>query len=96
MSQPKEDNLLHLVGFHSHKFFHVEINYEIHDKEFLAIMDAFEEWHYLLEKVQHEIIVYSDHNHLQYFMTICVLNQCQAQWAVSLSQFQFLNTYHPW
>jgi hypothetical protein len=28
----------------------MEINYEIHDKEFLAIMDAFEEWRHLLER----------------------------------------------
>jgi hypothetical protein len=42
-SQPKEDNLFHLVGFHSCKFSLAEINYEIHDKELLAIVDAFEE-----------------------------------------------------
>jgi hypothetical protein len=53
----------------------VEINYEIHDKEFLAIMDAFEEWRQLFEGPQHEITVYSNHKNLQYFMTIHVLNQ---------------------
>jgi hypothetical protein len=42
----------------------MEINYEIHDKELIAIMDAFEEWHHLLEIVQHEIIVYSNHKNL--------------------------------
>jgi hypothetical protein len=42
-SQLGEDNFLHLIGFHSHKFSLVKINYEIHDKKFLAIMDAFEE-----------------------------------------------------
>jgi hypothetical protein len=26
-----------------------KINYEIHDKELIVIMDAFEEWHHLLE-----------------------------------------------
>jgi hypothetical protein len=52
----------------------VEINYKIHDKELLTIVDVFEEWRHLLEGVQHEIIMYSNHNNLQYFMTICVLN----------------------
>jgi hypothetical protein len=33
----------------------------IHDKKLLTIMDAFEEWRHLFEKVQHEIIVYFDH-----------------------------------
>jgi hypothetical protein len=73
-SQPKEDNLLHLIGFHFHNFFPIEINYENHDKELLVIMDVFEEWHHLLEEDQHEIIVYFDHKNLQYFMMTCVLN----------------------
>jgi hypothetical protein len=77
-------NFFHHVNFRSHKFSFVKINYEIHDKEFLAIMDAFDEWQHLLEKIQHEIIVYSNHKNLQYFMTTRVLNQCQAQWALSL------------
>jgi hypothetical protein len=32
LSQPKENNLLHPIGFHSHKFSPPKINYEIHDK----------------------------------------------------------------
>jgi hypothetical protein len=33
-----------------------------HDKEFF--MDAFEEWRHLLEGVQHETIMYSNHKNL--------------------------------
>jgi hypothetical protein len=43
-----EENLIHLVDFHSRKFSLAEINYKIHDKEHLAIVDAFEEWRHLL------------------------------------------------
>jgi hypothetical protein len=68
-SQLREDNLFHLLDFRSCKFSLVEINYKIRDKELLAIVNAFEEWHHLFEKVQHEIIVYSNHKNLQYFMT---------------------------
>ncbi len=60
-SQIGEDNLLHLVGFYFRNFLPTEINYKIHDKKLLAIMDAFEEWHHLLEGAQHEIIMYYDH-----------------------------------
>jgi hypothetical protein len=42
----------------------MENNYKIHDKELLAIMDAFEKWHHFLEGVQHEIIMYSNHKNL--------------------------------
>jgi hypothetical protein len=41
-------------------------------------MDAFEEWHHLLEGAQHEITMYFYHKNIQYFMTACVLNRRQA------------------
>jgi hypothetical protein len=63
-SQPREDNFLHPIGFHSHKFFPVEINYEIHDRKLLAIVDVFEEWHHLLEGAQRKIIVYFNHKNI--------------------------------
>jgi hypothetical protein len=58
LSQPREYNLLPLIGFYFCKFSPVEINHKIHDKKFLAIIDAFEKWHHLLEGAQHEILVY--------------------------------------
>jgi hypothetical protein len=64
LSQIKKYNFLHPIGFCFHKFFPTKINYEIHDKEILAIMDVFQEWHHLFEKVQHEIIMYSNHKNL--------------------------------
>ncbi len=72
---PKKINLFHLVDFHSCKFSPAEINYDIHNKELLGIMDVFEEHHHLFEGVQHEIIAYYDHKNIQYFMTARVLNQ---------------------
>jgi hypothetical protein len=56
-SQPGENKLCP-INFCSCKFSLVEINYEIHDKLFLAIMDTFEEGHHSLKGAQHEIIVH--------------------------------------
>jgi len=39
----------------------VEINYEIHDKEMLAVVSAFKEWRRYLEGARFQIIVYTDH-----------------------------------
>jgi hypothetical protein len=61
LSQPRGNNILHIVGFCSHNFSPIEINYKIHDKKLLAIVDAFEEWCHLLEGTQHEITMYSNH-----------------------------------
>ncbi len=40
LHQPDEQGLLHPVAFYSRKFAPAEINYEIYDKELLAIVDS--------------------------------------------------------
>ena len=78
-SQPDEDGRLCAVAFHSQKFTAAEINYEIHDKELLAIVDSFQEWRHFLERAQHPVTVYIDHKNLEYFMSAKVLNRRQAR-----------------
>jgi hypothetical protein len=58
---------LHPVALHSHKFDAAEINYEINDKELLAIVDSFVQWQHFLEGSPHQVIVFSDHKNLSYF-----------------------------
>ena len=44
LSIVNEDNEVHLVVFHSHTFTAAELNYDIHNKELLAIFKAFKIW----------------------------------------------------
>jgi hypothetical protein len=69
LSQNRENGRLYHVAFHSWKFTTVEINYEIHDKELLAIVDSFQEWRHFFEGVVHPITVYTDHKNLEYFIS---------------------------
>jgi hypothetical protein len=93
LSQPNKDGRLHPVTFHSRKFIAAEINYEIHDKELLAIVDSFQEWRHFLEGVQHPVTVYTDHKNLEYFMSTKVLNRRQVRWSISFLRFNFVITY---
>jgi hypothetical protein len=43
LSQAQDSGRLHPVAYHSRKFKPAEINYDIHDKEMLAIVAAFKE-----------------------------------------------------
>jgi hypothetical protein len=95
LSQTGDDGTLHPIAFHSRKFEAAEINYEIHDKELLAIVDSFEQWRHLLEGSSHQIIVYNDHKNLTYFQSARVLSRRQARWAQFLTRFDFLITYRP-
>ena len=76
--QPDKNNLLHPVVFHSRKLSPAEINYEIHDKELLSIVDCLCDLCSWLIGSVHPITVISDHKSLEYFMSSKQLNQRQA------------------
>jgi hypothetical protein len=74
LSQKDDEGRLHPIAFHSRKFQPAEINYEVHDKELLAIIDSFKVWRRYLEGALCTVMVYSDHENLEYFTTTKVLN----------------------
>jgi len=61
-----QDKRLHPVAFHSRKLNSAERNYEIHDNELLAILEAFMEWKHYLYGADKPITVYTDHQNLQH------------------------------
>ena len=70
-----------------------ECNYEIYDKELLAIIRCFEEWKPELESTAMPVKVLTDHKGLEYFMTTRKLTPRQAKWVEFLSEFNFKVTY---
>jgi hypothetical protein len=54
-------------------------NYEIYDKELLAIVHYFEQWRPEAEGAAHPIQVLSNHKNLQYFATTKQLSHQQAR-----------------
>ena len=54
-SQYGEDDILHPVAFFSTKHSPAECNYEIYDKELMAIVRAFEHWRAELQSVENPI-----------------------------------------
>ena len=59
---------LHPVAFHSRKLSPAERNYDIHDKELLAILIAYMEWKHYLAGTEKPITPHTDHQNLQYFL----------------------------
>jgi len=80
---------LHPGAFHSRKLSPAERNYDIHDKELLAILLAFIEWKHYLEATEKPITVYTDHRNLQYFLTTKAWTHRQIRWAQKLCGFNF-------
>jgi len=85
----------HPVAFYSKSLSPVERNYEIHDKEMLAIICALEEWKHFLEGARHPVEIWTDHKNLEYFMTAKKLNCRQARWSLYLARFDFRLIHRP-
>jgi len=69
------------------------LNYKIHDKKLLAIVDSFKQWRLYLEEFRHQVQVYTDHKNLLYFMITKVLNRRQIRWSKELSSYNFQIQY---
>ena len=90
------DGEIHPIAFHSRSFNPAELNYDTHDKELLAIFEAFKHWHQYLEGSSTiPVDVVTDHKDLEYFATTKLLTRRQAQWSEYLSQFNMVIRFHP-
>jgi RNase H-like domain found in reverse transcriptase len=69
-----DEDILHPVTFHSRTFTGAKLNYNVHDKELLAIFEAFQCWQHYLEGSSSLIDVITDHKNLEYFATTKLLN----------------------
>ena len=68
LSQYDKNDVLHLIAYFFKKHNSVKCNYEIYDKELMAIICTFEEWHSELKGSTYSINVITDHKNLEYFM----------------------------
>jgi len=90
-----QDKRLHPVAFHSQKLNSAERNYYIHNKELLAILEAFMEWKHYLYGADKLITVYTNHQNLQNFLTKTKWNQRQIHGAKLLASLNFKIIYRP-
>jgi hypothetical protein len=72
------------VAYYSKTMILAEINYPIHDKEMLAIIQALEAWRPELEGTPTRIRIVSDYKALEYFIITKALTGRQARWAETL------------
>jgi hypothetical protein len=93
LSQQDDKGDWHPVSFFSKTMAPAELNYEIHDKEMLAIVRSLSHWRAELQGSPRRLQILTDHKALEYFMTTKQLTSRQARWSELLSQFFFHITY---
>ncbi|KAK3572456.1 hypothetical protein QTP86_033106, partial [Hemibagrus guttatus] len=86
---------LHLCAFFSHKLNLAERNYNISNRELLAIKLALEEWRHWLEGARHPFLVLTDHKNLEYLRAAKRLNPRQSRWVLFFTRFEFSISYRP-
>ncbi|KAK3556472.1 hypothetical protein QTP70_008336 [Hemibagrus guttatus] len=79
----------------SRKLTDAERNFDVGNKELLAMKAAIEEWRHWLEGSTHPLQVITDHKNLEYIKSAKRLNPCQARWSLFFTRFQFTVTYRP-
>jgi len=89
------DGEIRPVAYYSRTLTAPELNYDTHDKELLAIFEAFRNWRHYLEGSASPIDVVTDHKNLEYFSTSKVLSCRQARWSEFLSQFNLVIRFRP-
>src|SRR5258708_39475319 len=67
-----------------------ERNYEIYDKELLAINKALKTWRQYLLDAQEQFKIWTDHENLKYFREPQKLNARQARWYLMLQEYDFV------
>jgi len=77
----------HPVAFYSRKCTPTKCNYDIHDRELLAIVESMRHWRHYLEGSCNPVQVLSDYENLKIFMSP---NRRQARWAELLANYDLV------
>lgn len=84
-----QDEKWHPLAYFSKSLNETERNYEIYDKELMAILVSLEEWRQYLLSTEVPIEIWSDHQNLGYFREPQKLNRRQARWFSELQDYNF-------
>ncbi|XP_077362676.1 uncharacterized protein LOC144007167 isoform X2 [Festucalex cinctus] len=88
-----DDQRLHPCAFFSKKLSPAEVNYDVGNRELLAIVLALREWRHWLEGAKEQFIIYTDQKNLEYIRAAKRKNPRQARWALFFTRFDFVLTY---
>ena len=95
LSQKDERGWLHLIGSISHSFTPAERNYDIHDRELLAIIHGLRARCHILLSSPHVIMIHTDHKNLTYYWHAWRIAQWVAQYLGELADYNFILVHRP-
>ena len=83
------------MGFLSKTFNEAERNYDIHDRELLAVFRALTHWRHLLLSSQYVTTVLTDHKNLEYYKEPHHINRRIARYVQRMQDYNFIIQHIP-
>ena len=81
---------LHPCTYFSRTFLPAERNYDIYDRELLAVILALTEWRQYVQGTPHPVTIITDHKNLSYLKDPRKLSRRQARWSLFLQDFDIV------
>ena len=81
---------LHPCAYFSRTFLPAKRNYDIYDRELLAVILALTEWRQYIQGTSHPVTIITDHKNLSYIKDPCKLSRRQARWSLFLQDFDIV------
>src|ERR1700744_3817456 len=93
--QRDKNNKLQPVAYYSKTFNAAERNYDIHDRELMAVVNALKEWRHFLICSPHVVTIYTDHANLQYYKHPQKINRRVARYIPLLGDYNIKLVHKP-
>ena len=90
LSQQDDRGKHRAVGFLSKMFNEAERNYDIHDRELLAVFPGLAHWRHLLLSSPHVITILMDHKNLEYYKEPHHINRRVARYVQHMQDYNFV------
>lgn len=88
------EGVLHPIAFLSRKLLPAELNYDIYNKEMLAVIEALRSWRCYVDGCE-DLTIRTDHKNLEYWKTARVLNRRHIRWLHLMQEHRPKIVYTP-
>ena len=89
LMQRDDKNVMHPVAFFSKTMNDVQRNYDVYNRELLALIKMFRHWRHYLHQAVHTVKVHTDHANLLYWKNPRDHNRRVARWHAELMEYDF-------
>ena len=93
--QRNDGGKLQAVGYYSQTLNPAERNYDVYDRELLAVIRALAHWRHLLLGAKHQVVVWTDHNNLTFYRHPQTISSRVARYIPRMAEYDLVLKHKP-